>query len=112
MDRLINETVVPMEYLLSHPMIDENQLASLVSTCSKLVTQYKFDLLCLDLQVIQSVRRGQQRVLLELLNRLSSCDWNGSIKQAILARQDKIVERQELSLKHTLNTFFIEAEMV
>ena len=76
------------------------------------MTQYKFDLLCLDLQVIQSIRRGQQRMLLELLNRLSSCGCNDSIKQAIVARQDNIVERQELSLKHTLNTFFVEAPMV
>ena len=62
--------------------------------------------------MIQNIRRGQQRVLLELLNRLSSCDWSGSIKQAIVARQDKTVERQELSMKHTLNTFFVEAPMV
>lgn len=106
MDHLINETKVPMEFLLSNAMIDKDQMASLVSSCSKLVTQYKFDLLSLYLQVTQSIRRGYQQLLSELMNKFSSCDWNETLKEAIIARQNKMVERQDLSLEHRLNTFF------
>ena len=112
MDHLINETIVPMEFLLSNAMIDKDQVGSLVSSCSKLVTQYKFDLLSLHLQVTQSIRRGYQQGLLELLNKLSSCDWNETLKEAIIARQNKMVERQDLSLEHRLNTFFVDTPMV
>ena len=112
MDHLINETIVPMEFLLSNSMIDKDQVASLVSSCFKLVTQHKFDLFSLHLQVIQSIRRGYQQMLFELLNKLSSYDWNDTLKEAIIARQNKMVERQDLSLEHRLNTFFVDTPIV
>ena len=77
-------------------MINNDHRASLASSCSKLVTQYKFDLLSLDLQTIQNIRRSHQRVLLELLEKLARCDWDGSMKEAIVVRQDAMVKRYEL----------------
>lgn len=93
-------------------MIDNDHRASLVSSCSKLVTQYKFDLLSLDLQTIQNIRRGHQHVLFELLEKLARYDWNGSMKEAICVRQDAMMKRYELCLQHKLHTFFVEAPMV
>lgn len=101
-----------METQLINPVIDNDQRASLASTCSKLITQYKFDLICLDLQIIQHTRRGYQKLLSTLLKELSESQWPGSIKQAIVDRQNKMMERQELYLTHKLHTFFVEAPMV
>ena len=112
MDRLVDETMLPMESLLSDPIIDKDQRAGVASSCSKLVTQYKFDLLCLNLQAMQIIRRGYQRKLSDLLHSLSASDWDGSIKQAIIDRQNTMMERHEVYLAHRLNTFFVDAPMV
>lgn len=111
-DRHSNQTIAEMEKLLKHSMLDKDQRASLASACSKLVTQYKFDLLCLHLQVIQEIRRTYQQTLSKLLKELAETTWADSVKQAIIDRQDKMVERYELGLKHKLHTFFVEAPMV
>ena len=58
-------------------MIDNDRCVSLASSWSKLITQYKFDLLSLDLPTIQNIRRSHQQVLLELLEKLTRYDWNG-----------------------------------
>ena len=76
------------------------------------MTQYTFHLLCLHLQVIQEIRRNYQQTLSTLVKELSETTWTDSLKQAVVDRQDKMVERHELSLTHKLNTFFVEAPMV
>ena len=58
-------------------MVDKDQRASLASSCSKLITQYKFDLLSLDLQAIQNIRRGHQHVL---QGKVPGCDPGFSMK--------------------------------
>ena len=111
-DKIIDQTISPLEVLISNPMIDKDQRASLASACSKLITQYKFDLLSLDLQVIQNIRRGHQHVLVKLLDKLVRCDWDEAMKEAIVVRQDAMVKRYELCLQHKLHSFFVEAPMV
>ena len=93
-------------------MTDKDQRASLASSCPKLITQYKFDLLSLDLQTIQNIRHGHQHVLVKLLDKLVRCDWDESMKEAIVVRQDAIVKRYELCLQHQLHSFFVEASML
>lgn len=112
MEKRINQTVDQLEAQLANPIIDKDQRANLGSTCSKLITQYKFDLMCLNLQTIQQTRRGYQNLLTICLQELSKTSWSSSIKQAIIDRQNQMVERHELYLKHKLNTFFVEAPMV
>ena len=112
MDTSIDRTVDPIETQLADPMIDKDRRASLGSACSKLVTQYKFDMMCLNLQIIQAIRRGHQTLLSALLKELSESQWPESVKQQIIDRQNKMVERHELYLAHRLNTFFDEAPMV
>ena len=84
--KTIDRTIAPLEVFISNRMIDKDCRASLASSCPKLVTQYKFDLLTLDLQVIQNIRRGHQQVIFELLEKLRRCDWNGLVKEAIFVR--------------------------
>ena len=109
---MIDRTVEKTELQLSESMMDRDQRASLGSACSKLVTQYKFDLSCLNLQVLENNRHGYQKLLTELLKELSETDWSDSIKQVIIDRQNSIVDRFEAYLVHKLNTFFVQAPMV
>ena len=111
-NKIIDRTIKDTEMQLSESIMDRDQRASLGSACSKLVTQYKFDLSCLHLQVIENNRRGYQTVLTQLLKELSDMDWSDTIKQAILDRQNSLVDRYEAYLVHKLNTFFVEAPMV
>ena len=51
------------------------------------------------------------QVLFELLEKLTQCDWNGLVKEAICVRQNAMVKRYELCLQHKLSSFFVEAPM-
>ena len=97
---------------LANSMMNCDQRARFGSTCSKLVAQYKFDLSCLNLQVMENNRRSYQTLLAELLKELSQTSWSSAIKQAIIDRQNSIVDRYEAYLAHKLNAFFVEAPMV
>ncbi|CAF4721771.1 unnamed protein product, partial [Rotaria sp. Silwood2] len=82
--------------------------ASLVSSYSKTITQYKFDLMTLNLDTIQNVIRGYQKILNDLQNKLSqSC--HELMIQAIENRRKAMQNRHETYLKHKLHTFFDEA---
>ena len=61
---------------------------------------------------MENNRRGYQKLLVQLLKELSETNWPDSIKQAILDRQNSLVDRYEAYLVHKLNTFYVEAPMV
>ena len=65
-DAIVNRSMAALDLLLSNLGINKDQRASLASSCSKTITQYKFDLLTLNLQTIQNTKRGYQQLLLEL----------------------------------------------
>ena len=103
----MNRTMAEMETLLKTPIMNQERRTSLAEACSKLVTQYKSDLLCLHLQAVQDIRRAYQETLSTLLKDLFETDWDDSVKRDIIDRQDKIVERYELRLKHKLSHFSV-----
>ena len=80
-----------------------------MSSCSKTVTQYKFDLMSLNFDVIENIKRGHQQSLIHLQNKLLQSDYIETMKQAIENRQKAMQKRHEAYLKHKLNTFFDEA---
>ena len=71
-----------METLLSNPILDKDRRASHTSACSKLITQYKCDLVTLNLQIIQDIRRDYQNILARQLKELSTLDWIDPIKRS------------------------------
>jgi len=107
-DKIINQSIDPIQLLLSNPSINEDRRASLISNCSKTIAQYKFDLMTINLDTIQNIRRGHEQLLIDLQEKLlQSC--NESLKQAIENRQQAMRKRHEIYLKHKLDTFFDEA---
>ena len=108
-DKIINRSTDPVELLLADPILDKDHRASLISTCSKTITQYKFDLMTINLDTIQNIRHAHQELLVDLQKKLSQSDWTNLVKQAIENRQQTMIERHEIYLKHKLNTFFDEA---
>jgi len=108
-DTIINQTIDPIQLLLSNPILNKDQCASLVSSCSKTITQYKFDLMTINLDTIRNIKHGHQELLMSLQQKLSQSNWNESITKAIENRQQAMMERHEIYLKHKLNTFFDEA---
>jgi len=114
-DQVINQSIDPLRRLLSNPNIDKDKRAHFISTCSKKNTQYKFDLMILNLDIIQNLKRGYEQKLIELQNQLShrqsSNNNEESFKAAIENRQENMRKRHEIYLKHKFNTFFDEAPM-
>lgn len=112
LDQSINHSIDHLQHLLSNVNIDKDERAHHISTCSKKITQYKFDLMTSNLAIIQSLIRGYQRKLIELQNQLLTSCIGESLKEAIKNREENMRKRHEIYLKHKSNTFFDEAPMV
>jgi hypothetical protein len=110
-DTIINQSIDPIQLLLSNPILNKDRRASLISSCSKTITQYKFDLMTINLDTIQNIRHGHEKLLLDLQNQLSQSNSTELIKKTIKNRQQAMEERHEIYLEHKLNTFFDEAPM-
>jgi len=108
-DKIINQSIDPIQLLLSNHILNKDRRASLISSCSKTITQYKFDLMILNLDIIQNIRRGHEQLLIDLQEKLSKSISTESLKQAIENRQQAMRKRHEIYLNHKLNTFFDEA---
>ena len=75
-DKVIGQPLNYIEPMLSNPVLDKDRRTSLISNYSKAITQYKYDLMTLNLDTIQSIMRGHQEILNDLQDKLSqlSCD--------------------------------------
>ena len=111
MDRMINRSVNQIHQSLSHPVLNNDRRASMISTCSKTVTQYKFDLMKMDLETIQMTQRDQRSLLVTLQNELLETMPTETLQQLIVNRRENIIQRHEIQLRHKLKTFFDEAPM-
>lgn len=111
MDRMINRSVNQIQQSLSHPVLNNDRRASMISTCSKTVTQYKFDLMKMDLETIQMTQRDQRSLLVTLQNELLETMPTETLQQLIVNRRENIIQRHEIQLRHKLKTFFDEAPM-
>jgi hypothetical protein len=108
-DKTIDQSIDHVQPMLSNPVLDKDQCAGLISNYSKTITQYKFDLMALNLNTFQHIIRGYQQTLADLHRKLSQSNCNRLLKQAIEDRQEAVRKRHELYLEHKLNTFFDEA---
>ncbi|CAF1385241.1 unnamed protein product [Adineta steineri] len=107
-DNIIDQSIDHVQPMLSNPLLEKDRRAGLISKYSKTITQYKFDLMTLNLNTFQNIIYGHQQILIGLEEELlKSC--NEALKQAIENRQEAMKKRDEIYLKHKLNTFFDEA---
>ena len=95
-DKIINQSIDPIQLLLSDPILNNDRRASLISTCSKTLTQYKFDLMTINLDTIQNIKHGYQQLLNDLQMKLSQSNCTELIKEAIEKRQQAMLERHEV----------------
>ncbi|CAF1056746.1 unnamed protein product [Adineta steineri] len=65
-DKTIDQSVDRVQSILSNPVLDKDRRASLILTCSKTITQYKFDIMALDLNIFQNIIYGHQQILIDL----------------------------------------------
>ena len=56
-DKIVDQSLDYIEPMLSNQALDKDQRASLVSKYSKTITQYKFDLMAIYIDTIQSIVR-------------------------------------------------------
>src|SRR4051794_922777 len=69
-DKIINQSIDPIQLLLVNPAISPDRRAMATSTCSKLITQYKFDLMSLNIGIMEDIQRGHQQSLRDLQGQL------------------------------------------
>ena len=110
-DKVIDQSIDPIQLLLSNPVLDKDQRASLISYCSKIITQYKFDLMILNLDTIQNINSGHRQLHIDLEEKLVQSNCTVSLKEVIKSRAQSMRKRHEIYLKHKLNTVFDEAPM-
>ena len=95
--------------MLSNPALDQDRRASLMSKYSKTITQYKFDLMAIHLDTIQTVMRSHQQSLNDLQMKLSQSSCHEQMIRTIENRQQNMRERHAVHLRRKLYTFFDEA---
>ena len=108
-DKSIDQSIQHVQSMLLNPVLDKDRRAGLISNYSKTITQCKFDLMSLDINTLQHIRRGYHQTLTDLEEKLSHSNCNESLKDTIEKRQETMRKRHEVYLKHRLNTFFDEA---
>jgi hypothetical protein len=108
-DKKIDVTTRDIESLLNDPSMDMPPKASLVSNCSKAVTQYKFELVNIELNALQAIRHNEQRLLADLRSKLAQSTACDAAERIIEERVQAMHERHNVYLKHTLQTFFDNA---
>ena len=110
-DNIINQSIAPIQLLLRNPVINRDRRASASSSCSKTITQYKFDLMALNIDIIKDIRHGHEELFRTLHGKLLQSNASDLLKQTIENRRQAMRQRHEAYLQHHLNTFFDEAPM-
>ncbi|CAF1627864.1 unnamed protein product, partial [Rotaria magnacalcarata] len=106
-DKIINQTIEPIELLLSNSTINKDQRASLISSCSKTITQYKFDLMSLNLNIMENIKRDHQQSLKDLQLKLIISNHDETSIEVIKAGQIAMRKRH-----HPCRLFFINCAAV
>ncbi|CAF1440631.1 unnamed protein product [Rotaria sordida] len=57
-DKILNESIAPIQTMLSRAILHKDRRASMASRCSKTITQYKFDLMAMTIAIAQDTARG------------------------------------------------------
>ena len=83
-------------------MLDKDRRASLVSSCSKTITKYKFDLMTFNLNILENIQRGHRQLLMTLKDKFVQSSCPQALKQAIEDRQTAMKKRHEVYLKYKL----------
>jgi hypothetical protein len=115
LDTVINQSVEHLQTLLSNPNLNKNRRAILTSHLSKTITQYKFDLVALNIATLEDSIRAHAQVGIDAKNELLLLDGDQpqfsthELIQAIETRQDNMKQRAEVLLNHQLQTFFEQA---
>ena len=89
--------------MLANSVLDKDRRAGLISDYSKAITQYKLDLMSLNLNTLENIRRGHQQKRIDLEGKISQC-CNDSLEQAIKIRRETMEKRPTKFLQYTLNT--------
>ena len=82
-DKVIDQSLNYIEPMLSNQVLDKDRRATLISNYSKMITQYKYDLMTFNLDTIQSIIRGYQEILNDLQDQLSQLSCDDQIIQTI-----------------------------
>ena len=112
---MINQSIEHLRTLLSDPNLHKNRRAILASHLSKLITQYKFDLVALNIATLEDSARAHAQVAIDAKNELLLLDRDKpqaptqDLIQTIETRQDNMKQRAEELLTHQLQTFFEQA---
>jgi len=108
----MNQSIHSTQRLISDADLEPDCRASLASSCSKTLTQLKFDLMAIHINVRQFKLRAHQTKLNDLKEKLSQSSGIGcSLKQTIYEREQAMRDRHQTYLQYRLNTFFDVAPM-
>ena len=107
-NKLIDQSMDHIQPMLFNSVLDKDRRAGLISNYSKTITQYKFNLISLDLNTLETIRRGHRELLVKLQETVAQL-CNDKLQQAIRNHQQTMEERHKTFMEHTLRTFFDEA---
>lgn len=115
LDNVINQSIEHLRTRLSDSNLNKNRRAIWTSHLSKMITQYKFDLVALNIATLEDSVRAHAQVAIDaknawvLLDRDKPPVSEHDLLQAIEARQHHMKQRADELLNYQLQTFFEQA---
>ena len=114
-DDPIDRSTENVRTMLSSSILNRDYRATLVSHCSKSVTQFKFELMTVTLATAEEIGKSHAQIAINTKQQLSSLDGDRqqlrteAFLHAIEVREATMRERAEQLLKHKLTSFFEQA---
>ncbi|CAF3407034.1 unnamed protein product [Rotaria socialis] len=116
-DCLIHQSADDVDTMLSYSVLDNNKCASLSSLCSKMVAQYKYDIMAMKIVTKEELARSHAKRATDEKKKLVESD--GQDPQ-ITAQMTHIIEERELNMvkraqqirQRQIESFFVDAPAV
>ncbi|CAF1302062.1 unnamed protein product [Rotaria sordida] len=111
-DKILNESIAPIQTMLSRAILHKDRRASMASRCSKTITQYKFDLMAMTIAIAQDTARGYTQLAIDTKNKLHQLDNNSlrtateQLIQAIEIRGENMKKRAQELFQYKIISFF------
>ncbi|CAF1548524.1 unnamed protein product, partial [Adineta ricciae] len=102
-NKTIDRSLDHVQPMLNNAALEKDQRAGLISRYSKIITQYKFDLIALNLDTLENIRRGHEQSISDLEEKLAQV-CPPLLRQAIADRQQIMIKRHQKLLEHKLKS--------
>ncbi|CAF4999473.1 unnamed protein product, partial [Rotaria sp. Silwood1] len=117
-DKILDQSIVSIQTMLSRPILNKDRCASMASRCSKTITQYKFDMMAMTIPIAQDTARDHTQLADDAKNKLRLLDGDQIrsstelLINAMETRAENMKKRAQELLQYKLMSFSAQTPAV